>query len=83
MAKGAELSSAAVGIGDEPTEAVGNLKRNTNFILCSLHQFEEHFSILYFWVRAHHHRNTRFNIAASRAPAVTNRCSITGVNRST
>jgi hypothetical protein len=38
FAKGAELSTAAVVAGDEPTDAVDNSGRTREFILCSLAQ---------------------------------------------
>ena len=38
IAKGAELSTAAVVACDEPTAAVGNSGRTRDFILCNLGQ---------------------------------------------
>ena len=38
VANGAELSTAAVGACDEPTDAVGNSGRTINLILCCLLQ---------------------------------------------
>jgi hypothetical protein len=38
IAKGAELSTAAVVDCDEPTDAVGNSGRTRDFILCNLGQ---------------------------------------------
>jgi hypothetical protein len=38
VAKGAELSTAAVVACEEPTDAVGNSRRTKDFILCSLGQ---------------------------------------------
>ena len=38
IAKGAELSTAAVVACDEPTDAVGNSGRTRDFILCNLGQ---------------------------------------------
>ena len=39
VGNGAELSTAAVGACDEPTDAVGNSGRTTDFILCCLAHF--------------------------------------------
>ena len=41
IAKGAELSTAAVVACDEPTDAVGSSGRTKDFILCNLGQLEQ------------------------------------------